>query len=86
MKRKHRRLVQVLAIVLVVLLVGGVIVSALIAALAEGQTATTPERDRYELAIEYIDDRGALHIGQPKDVNLSIPYNGPNIVLLLIRF
>ena len=52
---------QIIAIVLVVLLAGGVIVSALFAAMAEEQA---PARDRYTLSVEYMEEAQALHIEQ----------------------
>lgn len=59
MGRKHRRWIQAIAIALAVLLAGGVVVSAVIGALAEAQP-----RDRYELTMEYLTEAQALHVRQ----------------------
>lgn len=59
--KHNRKLVRVLALVLVALLVGGVIVGALFAAMAEEQT---PRRDQYTLEIEYLEDQQALQVSQ----------------------
>ena len=55
-----RKTVRVIAIVLVVLLAGSVVVSALFAAMAE----EAPARDRYTMTLTYSEDQQALHIQQ----------------------
>ena len=59
--KKHRRIVQIIALILVVLLAGGVVVGALMSALAEDAPVA---RDRYELSMEYLEDEQALQISQ----------------------
>ena len=59
----NKRLIRIIAIVLAVLLVGGVVVGALMSALAEG----TPEagvRNQVTLTMEYLEDEQALAVGQ----------------------
>ena len=60
---KNRRLIQIIALVLVVLLVGGVVVGALVSALAETPAVEAP-RNRHEITMEYLADEQALHITQ----------------------
>ena len=61
MNHRNKKAVQIIALVLVILLVGGTIVGALFAALAE---ENPPARNQYELSVEYLEDEQALHIGQ----------------------
>lgn len=58
---KHKQLVRFMALLLVILLAGGAVVSALISVLAE---EAAPARDSYEAVIEYMEDEQALHISQ----------------------
>ena len=65
---RNKKLIQIIAIVLAVLLVGGVIVGALFSALAEQPTETgTSGRHQCELKMEYLDGQQALHITQRLD-------------------
>ena len=57
--KRHRKIVRIIALVLVVLLVGGVVVGALISALAE----ETP-RHQYDITMEYLEDEQALQVSQ----------------------
>lgn len=59
--KNRKKVIQVIAIVLVVLLAGSVVVGALFAAMAEEQT---PQRDQYTLSVEYMEEAQALHIEQ----------------------
>lgn len=61
MNHRNKKAVQIIALILVILLVGGTIVGALFAALAE---ENPPVRDQYELNVEYLEDEQALRIGQ----------------------
>ena len=61
MNRKTQTIVRVIAIVLAVLMVGGMVTSVLIPSFAE---EAAPERDRYEMNIEYLEDEQALRISQ----------------------
>lgn len=62
---RNKKLIRVLAIVLVVLLAGGVVVGALISALSEEQTAVgIGSRSQCALTMEYLADEQALHITQ----------------------
>ena len=58
---RNKRTIQVIALVLAILLVGGTVVGALFAALAE---ENPPERNSYAISMEYLEDEQALHIGQ----------------------
>ena len=58
---KNRNIVRFLALLLVILLAGGAVVSALISALAE---EAAPTRDRCEAAVEYMEDEQALRVTQ----------------------
>ena len=58
---KNRNIVRFLALLLVILLAGGAVVSALISALAE---EAAPARDRCEAAVEYMEDEQALRVTQ----------------------
>lgn len=60
-RERQQRLVRVLAIVLVVVLIGGIVLTTLVSAFAE---EAAPARDSYELNIEYMEDEQALHITQ----------------------
>ena len=61
----RKKLIRILAIVLAALLVGGVVFSALVSALAEEQTVVgNVERNRHEITLEYLEDEQALHITQ----------------------
>ena len=62
MKRKRQTIIRIIALVLALLLVGGVVVGTLVSAFAEGQTP--PARDRYTLTMEYMEDEQALRVGQ----------------------
>ena len=59
MRRKNKKLIQIIAIVLAILLAGGVVVGALFSALAE-----TAPRDRFEIEMQYMPDEQALHVVQ----------------------
>ena len=59
---RNRRLIRILAIVLVALLVGGVVVSALLSALAEPGPAAS--QNRIELTMDYLEDEQALRVEQ----------------------
>lgn len=59
--KKHRQIVRVIALILVIMLVGGVVVGALISALAE---PAVPQRNQCELTMEYMEEEQALHITQ----------------------
>ena len=62
---KNRKVMRVVAIVLVALLAGGAVVSALIGALALAEEApATQPRHRQEIKIEYLEDEQALQISQ----------------------
>ena len=62
---RNKKLIQTIAIVLVVLLVGGVVFSALFSALAEQPTTVgSTDRNQCELTMEYLADEQALHITQ----------------------
>ena len=60
--RHDRRVVRIIALILALLLVGGVIVGALFAAMAEAPQEY--ERDRYTLSMEYLEEEQALHVTQ----------------------
>lgn len=60
---KNKRLIRIVAIVLVALLAGGVVFGALVSALSE-EAAASGLRNRHELTMEYLEDRQALHITQ----------------------
>ena len=65
---RNKKLIRTIAIVLAVLLVGGVVVGALFSALAEQPTETgTSGRHQCELKMEYLDGQQALHITQRLD-------------------
>lgn len=59
--KHNKKAIQVIALVLVILLVGGTIVAALFAALAE---ENPPARNQYAISMEYLEDEQALHVGQ----------------------
>lgn len=59
----HKRLIRIIAIVLAVLLVGGVVVGALISALAEAPS-TGDARSRHAITMEYLEGEQALRITQ----------------------
>ena len=61
MNHRNKKAVQIIALVLVVLLVGGTVIGALFAALAE---ENPPARNEYQITMEYLEDEQALHIGQ----------------------
>ena len=63
MNKKQRRMVRLIAIVLVALLVFSAIISAVIS-LAYAEEAIPKERDRCTLTMEYLDDEQALRISQ----------------------
>lgn len=56
-----RKLIRIISIILVVLMVGGVVVSGLMAALAE---ENAPARDHYTISMEYLSEEQALRISQ----------------------
>ena len=61
----NKKLIRIIAIVLVVLLVGGVVVGALFSALAEQPTGVGADRrHQCELTMEYLVEEQALHISQ----------------------
>ena len=65
---RNKKLIRIIAIVLAVLLVGGVVVGALFSALAEQSAgAQISERHQCELKMEYLDGQQALHITQRLD-------------------
>ena len=59
---KNRKAIRIIAIVLVFLLVGGVIVSSLMAAMAEAPSEAA--RDQYTISVEYLSDEQALRVSQ----------------------
>lgn len=59
--KRNRKAIQIIALVLAILLVGGTIVGALFAALAE---ENPPVRNQYAISMEYLEDEQALHIEQ----------------------
>ena len=62
---RNKKLIRILAIVLAVLLAGGVVVGALISALSEEQTPVgSRARSQCALTMEYLADEQALHITQ----------------------
>ncbi len=62
---RNKKLIQAIAITLAVLLVGGVVFSALFSALAEEQTGVdSSPRNQIALSMEYLEDEQALHITQ----------------------
>ena len=61
MKKRNRRTIQVIALVLAILLVGGTVVGALFAALAE---ENPPEKNQYAISMEYLEDEQALRVEQ----------------------
>ena len=62
---RNKRIIRIVAIVLAVLLAGGVVVGALVSALGEEQTEVgLLKRDRYAISMEYLADEQALHITQ----------------------
>ena len=62
---RNKKLIRAIAIILAVLLVGGVVFSALFSALAEEQTEVgASPRNRIALSMEYLEDGQALHITQ----------------------
>ena len=61
----NKKLIRIIAIVLAVLLAGGVVFGALFSSLAEEQTGVgNVGRHQYELTMEYLADGQALHITQ----------------------
>ena len=64
MTGRNKKLIRIMAIVLAVLLAGGVVFSALFSALAEGQTKVASSRGQCTLSMEYMPDEQALHITQ----------------------
>jgi len=63
--RRSKKLIRILAIVLAVLLAGGVVFSAVVGALSEeALPAGRGARNQYELTMEYMEDEQALHIRQ----------------------
>ena len=58
--KHNKKLVRIIAIVLVVLLAGSVVVGALFAAMAE----EVPVRNQCELTMTYLEDQQALHVEQ----------------------
>ena len=75
---RNKKLIRAIAIALAVLLVGGVVFSALFSALSEEATSVGgPARNRYELSMEYLADEQALHVTQrliyvnPSDARLG---------------
>ncbi len=64
MTGRNKKLIRILAIVLVVLLAGGVVFSALFSSLAEEQTEVASARGQCTLAMEYMPDEQALHVTQ----------------------
>ncbi len=75
---RNKKLIRIVAIVLAILLAGGVVVGALVSALAEEPTEVgAMPRDRYAISMEYLADEQALHITQrliyinPSDEPLS---------------
>ena len=62
---RNKKLIRIIAIVLAVLLAGGVVFGALFSSLAEQQTAVgNAGRHQCELTMEYLADEQALHITQ----------------------
>jgi len=62
---RNKKLIRAIAVVLAVLLVGGVVFSALFSALSEEQTGVGDSgHSQYALTMEYLDDEQALHITQ----------------------
>ena len=62
---RNKKLIRIIAIVLVVLLAGGVVFSALFSSLAEEKTEVgSADRHQCELTMEYLADEQALHITQ----------------------
>lgn len=62
---RNKKLIRIIAIVLAVLLAGGVVFGALFSALAEQQTVVgNPERHQCELTMEYLAEEQALHVSQ----------------------
>ena len=62
---KTKNLIRILAIVLAILLAGGMVVGALISALAEEPTEVgNARRNQYTISMEYMPDEQALHITQ----------------------
>ena len=61
---RNKKLIRVLAIVLVVLLAGGVVFSALFSALSEEQTKVASACGQCTLTMEYLQDEQALRIRQ----------------------
>ena len=61
--KRNRKLIRIIALVLVVLLVGGVVVGALVSAFAETPGEATA-RNRFEMDMEYMETEQALHIEQ----------------------
>lgn len=59
--KKKQQMVRALAIVLVILLVGGTVLSVLVSALGE---EAVPARDQYEISIDYMEEEQALQITQ----------------------
>ena len=59
--KKNRNMVRIIALVLALLMVGGVVVGSLFAAFAE---TPEPMRDQYTFSIEYMESDQALHITQ----------------------
>ena len=60
-----KKLIRIIAIVLAVLLAGGVVFGALFSSLAEQPTEVgNPGRHQYDLTVEYMADEQALHITQ----------------------
>lgn len=59
--KKKQQMVRILALVLVILLAGGAVLSALMVALAE---ESAPARDAYEINIDYMEEQEALQITQ----------------------
>ena len=61
----NKKMVRVIAVVLAVLLVGGVVFSALVSALSEEQTAVDRRsKNRCEISMEYLTDAQALRVTQ----------------------
>ena len=61
---RNKKLIRTIAIVLAVLLVGGVVFSALVSALAEASAVPSSGRSQCALSMEYLADEQALHITQ----------------------